>query len=99
MGTQPPAIVTTEQFAEEVAALARRYERGKEQERQLADTVEARMLQTARARKDWKEAEEALPGLLVEARNAGWQPKQIARILDLTESYVYRKLREFDSEQ
>ncbi|WP_328361440.1 hypothetical protein OG800_26510 [Streptomyces sp. NBC_00445] len=99
MSARQPAIITAEQLAEEVTALIRRYERGQEQQQKFADTVEARMMRAAKARKEWKAVEEGLPDLLAEAREAGWQPKQIAQILDLTESYVYRKLREHDAEQ
>ncbi|MGW2292789.1 hypothetical protein [Streptomyces phaeochromogenes] len=99
MSAQEPVIVTADELAQEVAALVRRFERGQEQQQALADTAEARMMRAAKARKEWKAVEEGLPDLLAEARDAGWQPKQIAKILDLTESYVYRKLREHDAQQ
>ncbi|KAB1141390.1 hypothetical protein F7R91_32715 [Streptomyces luteolifulvus] len=99
MTAQEPAIVTAEQLAKEVTALVRRYERGQEQQRQLADSLELRMSRAVKARKEWKEVEKDLPSLLVEVRDAGWEPKQIATLFDLTESYVYRKLREHGSAQ
>jgi len=99
MPPQEPAITTAEQLAKELAALVRRYESGQEQQRQLADSLELRMQRTIHAREQWKEVEKDLPSLLVEVRDAGWEPKQIAKLFDLTESYVYRKLRERDAEQ
>ncbi|MEH0555999.1 hypothetical protein [Streptomyces sp. B21-101] len=94
MSTEEPPIATAEQLAQEVKALVSRYERGQEQQRQQLDTVEGRMMRAALARKAWKEVEPDLPALVVEAHGEGWAPKQIAHILDLTESYVYRKLRD-----
>ncbi|MGF0176701.1 hypothetical protein ACQF36_41485 [Streptomyces sp. Marseille-Q5077] len=99
MSAQEPAIFAAAQLAAEVTALVRRYESGQQERRQHADSLELRMRRTIQARKEWKEVEKELPGLLVEVRDAGWEPKQIAKLFDLTESYVYRKLREHDAAQ
>ncbi|MFE1839245.1 hypothetical protein [Streptomyces sviceus] len=99
MTTNEPAITSDAQLAKEVTALVRRYEKGQEQREQVADDLVIRMQYAAKTRKQWKEVEKNLPSLLVEVRDAGWDPKQIAKLFDLTESYVYRKLREQDAQQ
>ncbi|MFF9262012.1 hypothetical protein [Streptomyces longwoodensis] len=93
MSTQEPTL-TAAQLAQEVAALVHRYERGREQAQARDESLVARMSRAARAREEWKVIEPQLPGLLFEAHEQGWQPKQLTRMFDLTESYVYRALRE-----
>ncbi|MEV0982616.1 hypothetical protein [Streptomyces sp. NPDC049915] len=99
MSTQEPPIFSAGELAEKIAALVNRYEAGQAQQLEHAASLEFRMRHAVIARKQWKEVEQDLPALLVEVRDAGWEPKQIARLFDLTESYVYRKLREHDAQQ
>lgn len=99
MSTQEPPIFSADELAEKVAALVHRYEEGQAQQQEHAGSLEFRMRHAINARKQWKEVEQGLPALLVEVRDGGWEPKQIAKLFDLTESYVYRKLREHDAQQ
>ncbi|MGW2292798.1 hypothetical protein [Streptomyces phaeochromogenes] len=99
MSTQEPPLFSADELAKEVTALVHRYEEGQAQQREFAASLEFRMRHVIKARKQWKEVEQGLPALLVEVRDAGWEPKQIAKLFDLTESYVYRKLREHNAQQ
>ncbi|MDH6589787.1 hypothetical protein M2161_008893 [Streptomyces sp. SAI-133] len=99
MSTQEPAIFSADELAEKVAELVHRYEAGQARQHEHAKSLEMRMRHAIMARKQWKAVEQGLPDLLVEVRDGGWEPKQIAKLFDLTESYVYRKLREHDAQQ
>ncbi|WP_432026846.1 helix-turn-helix domain-containing protein [Streptomyces sp. 1222.5] len=46
-------------------------------------------------RRTAKAVEEALPGIVVDARVDGWSAKEIAAELDVTPSYVYRMIKEY----
>jgi AraC-like DNA-binding protein len=94
---QPSAA---EQFAEQVLALAQRYaaEQAAEQRRTLS--VDERLAEAGRIRAAWKAVEAELPALIAEAEatggslGLGLRVNNIADRLGVTESYVYRKLRE-----
>ncbi|MER8086600.1 hypothetical protein ABTZ57_16055 [Streptomyces sp. NPDC094048] len=53
-----------------------------------------RLAAAAAARRAWKEFEPQLPQIIADAAWAGRKPRDIARDIDATESYVYRVIRE-----
>lgn len=99
---QPTAA---EEFAEQVLALARRYDAERAAERRRALTVDERLAEAGRIRAEWKAVEAELPDLIAEAEatggslGSGLRVNNIADRLGVTESYVYRKLREARAEQ
>ncbi|MFB7461701.1 hypothetical protein [Streptomyces sp. NPDC056188] len=67
--------------------------------RKDADSLDRRLERAGYARRLWKQTEEALPALIAEARAADKSVADIAFGLDLTESYVYRVLRDLRQQQ
>lgn len=59
-----------------------------------AESLHARMETVGYIRRQWKQVEETLPTLMAEARADQWTVEAIAKQLGVTESYVYRRLRE-----
>jgi AraC-like DNA-binding protein len=53
-----------------------------------------RLSEAGRIRRDWKEIEDQIPQIIANAAAAGAKPRSIARELDVSESYVYRVIRE-----
>lgn len=92
-----------ERFVEELLALTQRFEREQAAARrkdQPAPTVRDRLNDAGMKRRAWKAIEPELPALFAEAytnglgNGHGYGPESIARIVGVTPSYVYRKLRE-----
>jgi AraC-like DNA-binding protein len=53
-----------------------------------------RLTEAGETRRAWKHIEEELPQIIANAAAAGAKPRNIARELDVSESYVYRIIRE-----
>lgn len=83
-----------EAYVTELLDLADKIKTVRNAVRKDADSLGRRMQRAGYARRLWKQTEAALPALIVEARTAGQSVADIAHELDVTESYVYRVLRE-----
>jgi hypothetical protein len=57
------------------------------------------LAQNADTRKAGEKAVEAMPAMIYQAAEAGMKAPDIARLLDLTPSWVYRVIRERPAEQ
>ncbi|MCX5266071.1 hypothetical protein [Streptomyces sp. NBC_00199] len=90
--------VMTEHALDEMIKLAEQIKVTREVTRKEADSIHHRMHVAGYIRRQWKEIEETLPALMAEAREDRWTVTGIAETLDVTESYVYRRLRESAAE-
>ncbi|MFE1070982.1 hypothetical protein ACFW5W_07100 [Streptomyces sp. NPDC058783] len=84
----------TEHVLDQLLKLAETVKITREVTRKDADSLFFRMQKAGYIRREWKQAEEALPDLMAEARKDGWTVEAIAESLDVTVSYVYRVLRD-----
>ncbi|MFJ4585121.1 hypothetical protein [Streptomyces echinatus] len=84
----------TDQVLDELIKLAERIKATREITDTHAESLYARMETAGYIRRQWKQVEETLPALMAEARKDQWTVEAIANTLDVTESYVYRRLRE-----
>lgn len=84
----------TEHYIEELLALAEKIKNVRAAVREDAGSINRRMAMAGYVRYQWKQTEEGLPALMAEARQSGWSVELIAETLQVTESYVYRRLRE-----
>ncbi|MFG2650947.1 helix-turn-helix domain-containing protein [Streptomyces sp. NPDC048436] len=84
----------TEVYIEQLLDLAEKIKTVREVVRKDAESLDRRMQTAGYVRGQWKQTEEALPALMAEAHESGWSVERIAAMLDVTESYVYRRLRE-----
>jgi AraC-like DNA-binding protein len=89
----------TEHYIEELLALAERIKTVRAAVREDAGSINRRMAMAGYVRHQWKQTEEGLPALMTEARDSGWSVEIIAEELGVTESYVYRRLREQQAAQ
>ncbi|MGC0427627.1 hypothetical protein RKD32_003982 [Streptomyces sp. SAI-195] len=89
----------TEHVLDQLLKLAETVKITREVTRKDADSLFFRMQKAGYIRREWKQAEEALPALMAEARKDGWTVEAIAETLDVTVSYVYRVLREHRAAQ
>ncbi|MGW4393323.1 hypothetical protein [Streptomyces sp. NPDC004685] len=90
--------LAVETYVDQVLDLAEKIRTVREAVRKDADTLDRRMGSAGYVRRLWKQTEEDLPALMSEARAAQWTISKIANTLDVTESYVYRRLREQQAE-
>ena len=92
-----------EHLADQVqAALAEYHRRTAETEAQRVDIHPAllRLHQAAKARRAWKRIDAEIPQIIADACSVDmWGPQDAALCLGVTESYVYRKLREHRAAQ
>ncbi|MFF9284851.1 hypothetical protein [Streptomyces griseosporeus] len=84
----------TEVYVDELLALAERIKNVREAVRKDSDSLYRRLQRAGYARRLWKETEATLPALIAEAYAAGRPVSDIAFDLAVSESYVYRILRE-----
>jgi acetolactate synthase small subunit len=84
----------TEHVLDQLLKLAETIKVTREVTHQGSESVLFRMQKAGYVRRQWKQTEEALPALMAEAREDQWTVEAIAETLDVTESYVYRVLRE-----
>jgi len=61
---------------------------------QPARNPHIRLSEAGATRRAWKQVEQELPQIIANAAAAGDKPRGIARELDVSESYVYRMIRE-----
>ncbi|MFD4880026.1 hypothetical protein ACFWOB_42610 [Streptomyces sp. NPDC058420] len=88
----------TEVYITELLALADKIKLVREVVRKDADSLDRRMLRAGYVRSLWKQTEETLPALIREARAAEKSVADVAATLGVTESYVYRVLRQGDEQ-
>lgn len=87
-----------ERLAEQLLAITAQYER--ELAATKAQTTDVhpavlRVLQAATARREWKKIEADMPQIIADACAVErWNPQTVASVLGVTDSYVYRKLRD-----
>jgi len=84
----------TEGFIDQFLKLAEQLKATREVMRKDADSLQRRLAHAGLVRRAWKEVEESLPALIVEARADGYSVDGIAYTLGVTDSYVYRKVRD-----
>ncbi|MFF8095701.1 hypothetical protein [Streptomyces sp. NPDC016675] len=84
----------TDALIDQLLTTAEQLKTTREVMRKGEDSLDRRLQRAGLVRRQWKQTEEALPALMAEARNAGYTVEGIAYTLGLTESYVYRVLRE-----
>ncbi|MEV6667560.1 helix-turn-helix domain-containing protein [Streptomyces nigra] len=84
----------TDHVLDEVIKLAEKIQATREITDAGAESLAARIETAGYIRRQWKQVEETLPSLMAEARKDGWSAEAIAEQLGVTESYVYRRLRE-----
>ena len=83
-----------EHSLDELIKIAERIKVTREVLRKDADSIDNRMQVAGYIRRQWKQTEETLPALMAEARKDRWTVEAIAETLGVTESYVYRRLRD-----
>ncbi|MEH0470866.1 hypothetical protein QA943_18760 [Streptomyces sp. B21-097] len=84
----------TEVYITELLTLAEKIKHVREAVRKDADSLDRRLQRAGYARRLWKQTEETLPALIAEAKAAGHSVPDIAHELGVTNSYVYRVLRD-----
>ncbi|MFJ8900018.1 helix-turn-helix domain-containing protein [Streptomyces sp. NPDC102370] len=89
----------TEHVLDQLLKLAETVKATREVTHKDADSLLYRMQKAGYVRREWKQTEEALPALMAEAREDQWTVEAIAETLGVTESYVYRVLREHQRRQ
>ncbi|MCX5362894.1 hypothetical protein OG864_29790 [Streptomyces sp. NBC_00124] len=88
----------TKHVLDELLSLAEKVRITREVLHKDAESILNRMQTAGYIRRQWKETEATLPALMAEAREDDWTVEAIAETLSVTESYVYRKLREQPTE-
>ncbi|MER6403182.1 helix-turn-helix transcriptional regulator [Streptomyces viridosporus] len=81
-------------YVGELLTLADKIKNIREAIRKDADTLYRRLQRAGYVRRLWKQTEETMPALIAEAYAADWTVADIAHELGVSESYVYRVLRE-----
>ncbi|MFJ7337864.1 hypothetical protein ACIQUU_32025 [Streptomyces sp. NPDC101116] len=84
----------TDHVLDELIKLADKIKATREVTTTHAESLHSRMETAGYIRRQWKQVEETLPALMAEARRDQWSVEAIANQLGVTESYVYRRLRE-----
>ncbi|MFJ9538762.1 hypothetical protein ACIRPX_16025 [Streptomyces sp. NPDC101225] len=84
----------TDHVLDELIKLAEQIKATREITDTQAASLYSRMETAGHIRRQWKQVEETLPALMAEARKDQWSVESIASTLGVTDSYVYRRLRE-----
>ncbi|MCX4676711.1 hypothetical protein OG413_15610 [Streptomyces sp. NBC_01433] len=93
--TDSAPILTADDFVEQLLALTQRYTETQAKLRSVEDDVNTRLVKAGMRRRQWKQEERRTPSLIFDAKADGCTVGHIAIILDMTESYVRRVLREY----
>ncbi|MCX4483667.1 hypothetical protein OG890_06880 [Streptomyces anulatus] len=90
----PEPVLTAQEFANQIIAIAREFSEAQAKQRSVANDLDTRLIQIGRQRREWKTAEQGIPALIFEAQAEGYEPSRTAVLLGVSPSYVRRILRE-----